>query len=126
MIGDISRTGTYRKAILGNAAVAFRDKVVLDLGAGELYLSASQPSLIGRHRKEYEGGPLCQVGMLIGRVRDPVIHVCSGRGEGGDCLGSIYHGEQNSHRESTHSLYADRKVHLPIFAQERLGLVWQS
>ena len=35
MIGDISRTGTYRKAILGNAAVAFKDKVVLDLGAGE-------------------------------------------------------------------------------------------
>lgn len=34
MIGDISRTGTYRKAILGNATVAFKDKVVLDLGAG--------------------------------------------------------------------------------------------
>lgn len=34
MIGDIGRTGTYRKAILGNAAVAFKDKVVLDVGAG--------------------------------------------------------------------------------------------
>ena len=109
MIGDISRTGTYRKAILGNAAVAFRDKVVLDLGAGELYLSASQPSLIGRHRKEYEGGPLCQAGMLMGRVRDSVIHVCSSRGEGGHCVGSIHHGEQNSHCKLTHSLYADRE-----------------
>jgi histone-arginine methyltransferase CARM1 len=36
MIGDISRTGTYRKAIMGNATVAFKDKVVLDLGAGKL------------------------------------------------------------------------------------------
>jgi len=35
MIGDVSRTGTYRKAILGNAAVAFKDKVVLDVGAGK-------------------------------------------------------------------------------------------
>ena len=35
MIGDISRTGTYRKAILGNAAVAFQNKIVLDVGAGE-------------------------------------------------------------------------------------------
>lgn len=35
MIGDVCRTGTYRKAILGNAAVAIRDKAVLDLGAGE-------------------------------------------------------------------------------------------
>lgn len=34
MIGDVSRTGTYRKAILGNAAAAIRDKVVLDVGAG--------------------------------------------------------------------------------------------
>jgi len=34
MIGDISRTGTYRKAILGNAAIAFNNKNVLDLGAG--------------------------------------------------------------------------------------------
>lgn len=34
MIGDVSRTGTYRKAILGNAAVAIKDKVVLDVGAG--------------------------------------------------------------------------------------------
>lgn len=34
MIGDISRTGTYRKAILGNALVAFTNKVVLDVGAG--------------------------------------------------------------------------------------------
>jgi hypothetical protein len=34
MISDVSRTGTYRKAILGNAAVAFRDKIVLDVGAG--------------------------------------------------------------------------------------------
>ena len=38
MIGDISRTGTYRKAILGNAAVAFREKKVLDVGAGAPYL----------------------------------------------------------------------------------------
>jgi histone-arginine methyltransferase CARM1 len=36
MIGDVSRTGTYRKAILGNALLAFKDKIVLDLGAGEL------------------------------------------------------------------------------------------
>jgi histone-arginine methyltransferase CARM1 len=35
MIGDVSRTGTYRKAILGNRASAIRDKVVLDVGAGE-------------------------------------------------------------------------------------------
>lgn len=35
MIGDISRTGTYRKAILGNAEVAFKGKTVLDVGAGE-------------------------------------------------------------------------------------------
>jgi hypothetical protein len=35
MIGDISRTGTYRKAILGNGAVAIKDKIVLDVGAGE-------------------------------------------------------------------------------------------
>jgi hypothetical protein len=35
MIGDVTRTGTYRKAILGNAAVAITDKTVLDLGAGE-------------------------------------------------------------------------------------------
>lgn len=34
MIGDITRTGTYKKAILGNAKVAFEDKVVLDVGAG--------------------------------------------------------------------------------------------
>jgi hypothetical protein len=36
MIGDISRTGTYRKAILGNSAIAFNNKNVLDLGAGML------------------------------------------------------------------------------------------
>lgn len=35
MIGDVARTGTYRKAILGNAAVAFAGKTVLDVGAGE-------------------------------------------------------------------------------------------
>ena len=35
MISDVSRTGTYRKAILGNAEVAFKDKIVLDVGAGE-------------------------------------------------------------------------------------------
>lgn len=34
MIGDVARTGTYRKAILGNAEVAFKDRVVLDVGAG--------------------------------------------------------------------------------------------
>ncbi|BEJ16028.1 hypothetical protein CspHIS471_0506330 [Cutaneotrichosporon sp. HIS471] len=39
MIGDVCRTGTYRKAILGNAAVAIRDKTVLDLGAGSGILS---------------------------------------------------------------------------------------
>lgn len=38
MIGDVSRTGTYRKAILGNGAAAIRDKVVLDVGAGKLRL----------------------------------------------------------------------------------------
>ena len=35
MIGDVSRTGTYRKAIMGNAAAAFHDKTVLDVGAGK-------------------------------------------------------------------------------------------
>ena len=35
MIGDVSRTGTYRKAIMGNAMTAFHDKTVLDVGAGE-------------------------------------------------------------------------------------------
>ncbi|OCF57897.1 histone-arginine methyltransferase CARM1 [Kwoniella mangroviensis CBS 10435] len=39
MIGDISRTGTYRKAILGNGEVAFKDKIVLDVGAGSGILS---------------------------------------------------------------------------------------
>jgi histone-arginine methyltransferase CARM1 len=39
MIGDVSRTGTYRKAIMGNSIMAFKDKTVLDLGAGELALS---------------------------------------------------------------------------------------
>ena len=37
MIGDVSRTGTYRKAIMGNAVVAFRDKTVLDVGAGQSF-----------------------------------------------------------------------------------------
>lgn len=37
MIGDVARTGTYRKAILGNAAVAFAGKTVLDVGAGEFW-----------------------------------------------------------------------------------------
>lgn len=44
MIGDTARTGTYRKAILGNAEVAFKDKVVLDVGAGELIRSLSRKS----------------------------------------------------------------------------------
>ncbi len=35
MIGDIARTGTYRKAIMGNAAVAIKEKIVLDVGAGK-------------------------------------------------------------------------------------------
>ncbi|RXK35882.1 histone-arginine methyltransferase CARM1 [Tremella mesenterica] len=39
MIGDTSRTGTYRKAILGNSEVAFKDKLVLDVGAGSGILS---------------------------------------------------------------------------------------
>ncbi|WVO20221.1 uncharacterized protein IAS62_001514 [Cryptococcus decagattii] len=39
MIGDVARTGTYRKAILGNAAVAFAGKTVLDVGAGSGILS---------------------------------------------------------------------------------------
>ena len=43
MIGDISRTGTYRKAVLGNAAIAFNNKSVLDLGAG---MSSSRVVLI--------------------------------------------------------------------------------
>lgn len=41
MIGDVSRTGTYRKAILGNAAVAIHDKTVLDVGAGECLCTAT-------------------------------------------------------------------------------------
>lgn len=44
MIGDTARTGTYRKAILGNAEVAFKDKVVLDVGAGELIRSLNRDS----------------------------------------------------------------------------------
>ncbi|CAD6579793.1 MAG: hypothetical protein TREMPRED_002570 [Tremellales sp. Tagirdzhanova-0007] len=39
MIRDVMRTGTYRKAILGNGTVAFKDKVVLDVGAGSGILS---------------------------------------------------------------------------------------
>jgi histone-arginine methyltransferase CARM1 len=35
MIGDIARTSAYRKAILGNGAVAFQDKLVIDVGAGK-------------------------------------------------------------------------------------------
>lgn len=59
MIGDVARTGTYRKAILGNAEVAFKDKVVLDVGAG---MSSPEAEL------------KC-------RIRYPVLHVCSGRSE---------------------------------------------
>lgn len=40
MIGDVARTGTYRKAILGNAGVAFAGKTVLDVGAGEFFSSS--------------------------------------------------------------------------------------
>ncbi|KAL7419551.1 hypothetical protein Q5752_005462 [Cryptotrichosporon argae] len=39
MISDISRTATYRKAILGNARPAFVGKTVLDVGAGSGILS---------------------------------------------------------------------------------------
>jgi predicted rRNA methylase YqxC with S4 and FtsJ domains len=39
MIGDVSRTGTYRKAIFGNSALAIKDKLVLDVGAGSGILS---------------------------------------------------------------------------------------
>ncbi|KAK8861606.1 hypothetical protein IAR55_002429 [Kwoniella newhampshirensis] len=49
MIGDISRTGTYRKAILGNAAAAFKDKVVLDVGAGSGILSYMSAQAGARH-----------------------------------------------------------------------------
>nr|XP_031862897.1 uncharacterized protein CI109_001371 [Kwoniella shandongensis]KAA5529969.1 hypothetical protein CI109_001371 [Kwoniella shandongensis] len=49
MIGDISRTGTYRKAILGNAAVAFKDKVVLDVGAGSGILSYMSAQAGAKH-----------------------------------------------------------------------------
>lgn len=47
MIGDVSRTGTYRKAILGNASIAFKDKVVLDLGAGQSHSIPLEILLIG-------------------------------------------------------------------------------
>nr|ODN89259.1 histone-arginine methyltransferase CARM1 [Cryptococcus depauperatus CBS 7855] len=39
MIADVSRTGSYRKALLGNAKVAIIGKTVLDLGAGSGILS---------------------------------------------------------------------------------------
>jgi histone-arginine methyltransferase CARM1 len=35
MLGDTARTEAYRRAILGNAKVAFKGKRVMDLGAGE-------------------------------------------------------------------------------------------
>lgn len=38
MMGDVWRTTAYKRAIEGNAAVAIRDKTVLDLGAGEVVL----------------------------------------------------------------------------------------
>lgn len=47
MIGDVARTGTYRKAILGNAAVAFAGKTVLDVGAGESFFSSSLSKVMG-------------------------------------------------------------------------------
>lgn len=34
MLGDTARTEAYRRAILGNAKVAFQGKQVMDLGAG--------------------------------------------------------------------------------------------
>jgi hypothetical protein len=35
MLGDTARTEAYRRAILGNAKVAFKGKRVMDLGAGQ-------------------------------------------------------------------------------------------
>ncbi|WVQ78781.1 hypothetical protein IAT38_000872 [Cryptococcus sp. DSM 104549] len=49
MIGDISRTGTYRKAILGNAMVAFAGKTVLDVGAGSGILSFMSAQAGAKH-----------------------------------------------------------------------------
>lgn len=35
MIQDFSRTQAYRRAILGNAVLAFENKIVIDIGAGQ-------------------------------------------------------------------------------------------
>lgn len=77
MIGDVSRTGTYRKAILGNAAAAIRDKVVLDVGAGTLL----KPSWL-----------------TCNRFRYPVLHGGSGRSEGCHRPRGIEHGGEDPDR----------------------------
>lgn len=67
MIGDVARTGTYRKAILGNAAVAFAGKTVLDVGAGEFWQwDSSRESrmirrgmLTPREKQVLESCPIC-------------------------------------------------------------------
>jgi hypothetical protein len=73
MIGDISRTGTYRKAILGNEHIAFRNKNVLDLGAGT-------PNWMGR---------------ADDRFGDSEFHVGSSGCETGHSARSIFNGRQN-------------------------------
>lgn len=73
MIGDISRTGTYRKAILGNEAVAIRDKTVLDLGAGVWPAAAGAKPRLGH----------------------PVVHVCPGGGEERRRARGVVYGRQD-------------------------------
>lgn len=67
MIGDISRTGTYRKAILGNAAVAFKDKVVLDVGAGSGILSFMSAQAGATHVIALEASSMAEKIQLVSR-----------------------------------------------------------
>lgn len=84
MIGDVSRTGTYRKAILGNAAVAIKDKVVLDVGAG-MSCCISWPVAIPTNTRH--------------RLRHPVVHGgTGGRKRSGRARGVI-DGGQDADRE---------------------------
>lgn len=77
MIGDVSRTGTYRKAILGNGAAAIRDKVVLDVGAGTSSLRSA---------------------LTCNRFRYLVLHGGSGRRGGRHRPRSVEHGGEDTDR----------------------------
>ncbi|GFZ42528.1 hypothetical protein JCM24511_00244 [Saitozyma sp. JCM 24511] len=66
MIGDTARTGTYRKAILGNAEVAFKDKVVLDVGAGSGILSYLSAQAGARHVVALEASSMAEkIALLV-------------------------------------------------------------